>query len=282
MGSKGQNTMLKLMLLGLLAPSLALSPDDEGSLLRKRPALENGVIDTINDYEDRELQEMSIPTRGVGKSAKTSTSTSTSKSAKSAKSAKKAKKAKKGGKKGGSKTSDSKDNFNRMPTVSSNPTASAAPTNVPTITPGPTATPAPTPEPTVIEPTISPQPTPEECYDGTKEDYLASVIPSPEAGTAQELAFDFMVSSDPFWDNECDAEKLLQRYGLLTIYFSTGGSSWTNTDGWLESGDCDFWGVTCDDSGLVTELNLCKSNHSKCSDSLWTIPQSLFSSYSDQ
>lgn len=271
--------MLKLMLLGLLAPSLALSPDDEGSLLRKRPALENGVIDNINDYEDRELQEMSIPTRGVGKSAKISTS----KSAKSAKSAKKAKKAKKGGKKGGgAKTGDSKDNFNRVPTVSSSPTVSAQPTNVPTITPGPTSTPAPTTEPTVIEPTISPQPTPEECYDGTKGDYLASVIPSPEAGTAQELAFDFMVSSDPFWDNECDAEKLLQRYGLLTIYFSTGGSSWTNTDGWLESGDCDFWGVTCDGSGLVTELNLCKSNHSKCSDSLWTIPQSLFSSYSDQ
>ncbi|KAL3798526.1 hypothetical protein HJC23_011830 [Cyclotella cryptica] len=61
--------------------------------------------------------------------------------------------------------------------------------------------------------------------------------------------------------------KLLQRYALATLYFSTAGEGWTENDFWLsDNNECPnesaHWlGVdSCDGGGMVTRLNLSSNN----------------------
>ena len=61
---------------------------------------------------------------------------------------------------------------------------------------------------------------------------------------------------------ECDHPDFLT---LRTIYSKTGGSSWTKRDGWnndftSECNPCNWYGVTCNDMGRVSELNLYNNN----------------------
>jgi hypothetical protein len=80
-----------------------------------------------------------------------------------------------------------------------------------------------------------------------------------DPSTPQGMAFRYMADEDPF--NICltSAE---QRYGLTTLYFSTGGETWTKSDGWLgETQECEWFGVFCanlDDPFQVTGLSLGK------------------------
>ena len=39
-----------------------------------------------------------------------------------------------------------------------------------------------------------------------------------------------------------------QRANLITLYYSTGGSDWTNNTGWLGpvGTECEWYGVACD------------------------------------
>jgi Leucine-rich repeat (LRR) protein len=59
---------------------------------------------------------------------------------------------------------------------------------------------------------------------------------------------------------------------LLDFFSETGGSSWTNNDGWYGSTDyCNsFYGVECDGAGLVTTINLAENNLRG------TVPSSIF------
>ncbi|KAG7362767.1 RHS repeat-associated core domain containing protein [Nitzschia inconspicua] len=59
---------------------------------------------------------------------------------------------------------------------------------------------------------------------------------------------------------------------LLRFFSETGGSSWTNNDGWYGSMDyCNsFFGVECDGAGRVTSLNLAENNLRG------TVPSSIF------
>lgn len=55
----------------------------------------------------------------------------------------------------------------------------------------------------------------------------------------------------------------LQKYALLTFYFSTSSnSSWYIEDGWVEDSlACDGWhGITCNDLGYVVEIDLSGNN----------------------
>ena len=103
-------------------------------------------------------------------------------------------------------------------------------------------------------PTPSPGP-PLACLEGrTREEYFLDVL-SPitarsllrDRSTPQGMAFDWMVNMDPVFDPDpCYYPTTEQRYGLLTIYFSTNGASWTNSTGWLDdSSECEWAGVVC-------------------------------------
>ena len=51
------------------------------------------------------------------------------------------------------------------------------------------------------------------------------------------------------------------RAALVALYNATGGSNWTNNTNWLSNGTVNEWhGVTTDDDGRVTELNLRENN----------------------
>jgi hypothetical protein len=58
----------------------------------------------------------------------------------------------------------------------------------------------------------------------------------------------------------------LQRYALATLYYSTGGDQWTDSDDWLsETTECDWFSSSslsriCDDDGNIVELNLADNN----------------------
>ena len=98
-----------------------------------------------------------------------------------------------------------------------------------------------------------------------------------EPGTSQYQAVDWLVDSDP--DYLCpDDVTLLNRYIMVVFYYSTEGATWTRCrapeawdpeteeasneacpDGnaWLTSGTvCDWYGVTCDGTQEITELDI--------------------------
>ena len=128
-------------------------------------------------------------------------------------------------------------------------------------------------------PTSPPVGPPLACLQGrTREEYFLDVL-SPftdrsllrDPSTPQGQAFDWMLNMDPvFEDDPCYYPTTEQRYGLLTIYFSTNGAQWTNNTEWLgDSSECTWAGVVCsgdtDDRrklqmtrGRVYKLNLRK------------------------
>jgi len=87
------------------------------------------------------------------------------------------------------------------------------------------------------------------------------VYPPPSVPTAEELALQWLIETDPAiktLDTLAGEVKLLQRYTLATLYFSTDGPSWTNSQGFLTDPDeCNWQGIACDATGdHITELSL--------------------------
>jgi hypothetical protein len=86
--------------------------------------------------------------------------------------------------------------------------------------------------------------------------------PSP-----QYQAFNWL-ASDTFQGYYTD-EKVIQRYALATLYYSTNGEHWMNHEGWLLRGEdeCGKWwqdnpekGIVCTDNGTITSLGLKENN----------------------
>ncbi|GAX19558.1 hypothetical protein FisN_19Hh136 [Fistulifera solaris] len=58
-----------------------------------------------------------------------------------------------------------------------------------------------------------------------------------------------------------DPAKSLSLYSLIVLYFSTEGATWTNNTGWLVTPDyCEWYGITCNADGDVTEIALDSNN----------------------
>ena len=121
---------------------------------------------------------------------------------------------------------------------------------------------APTPQPTSgndttpsLNPTLSPSGgSPTDCLAGTtREAYLLtelSAITAPsllqDPATPQGQAFAWIVNLDPLQFDPCTYPTIDQRYGLATFYFSTVGTTWIRSDGWIgEMVECGWFGVTC-------------------------------------
>jgi len=102
----------------------------------------------------------------------------------------------------------------------------------------------------------------------TTIDYINSIKLSPgliafpillDEATPEHLALWWLLEEDPLeLSTGIDTEKtrLVQRYALLTLWYSLNGSSWgsSSTDSWLEVEDeCTWHGVTCK-GGIVSGL----------------------------
>eukprot|EP00980_Cylindrotheca_fusiformis_P024355 scaffold11783_cov120-Cylindrotheca_fusiformis.AAC.15 len=107
-------------------------------------------------------------------------------------------------------------------------------------------------------PTLSPV----SCSGFSREDYLLRILSQitpvdllENRLTPQGKAFEYMSKFDPYLADPCD-KNIAQRYGLITMFYSTKGESWTSSDGWLsDQNECSWEGVDCS-NGVVTELDL--------------------------
>jgi hypothetical protein len=142
-----------------------------------------------------------------------------------------------------------------LPVPTDSPTR-AAPTNAPTPTP-PTESPS-------LQPTSSSAPS--SCNAQSRREAFFNIledITSPSllnnSSTPQGFAYEFLVSGDPAFVDPCSNATVEQRYAMVVLYNSTNGKDWTNSAGWLTAEqECNWYGVTCNDDDLVTELLLCK------------------------
>ena len=86
---------------------------------------------------------------------------------------------------------------------------------------------------------------------GSTRHYRVSAINSAGAGSASAIATGTTASAPPAGPPATD------RAALVALYNATGGADWTDNTNWLSDGPLDDWyGVTTDANGRVTELNL--------------------------
>jgi len=107
------------------------------------------------------------------------------------------------------------------------------------------------------------QPTPSIDVDKEIERIITTEFPNLEESLSEEdspqyNAFDLLVRNSDAED--LGVRKILQQFGLYSMYFKTGGSDWTQKRNWLESNyHCDWYGINCTD-GEVLVLDLGNNN----------------------
>ena len=133
-----------------------------------------------------------------------------------------------------------------------------SPTPVATVAPIPTSAAEPTKEGAGSSPTpmATVAPTPTSAAEPTKEGAepsptpMATVAPTPTSTAAPTLAAT-AVPPQPQTSTETDRE------ALVALYNATDGPNWYRNDNWLSEVPIGEWlGITADDNGRVTELNL--------------------------
>jgi hypothetical protein len=160
--------------------------------------------------------------------------------------------------------------ISNVPDRTSMPVASmSAPTQQPTKRPSllPVASPVsslPTQSPIVTNSTQSPT-----IFQPEKSIELYSLLVNVSAdngaaikssGSPQSLAFQWLASSPDLFLDFSDA-RIIQRYALATLYFSTDGPRWLDNIRWLsEVNECLWYTMTtqqnCDDENMYLNLNL--------------------------
>ena len=148
-----------------------------------------------------------------------------------------------------------------IPTSAAEPTkegAGSSPTPMATVAPTPTSAAEPTKEGAGSSPTpmATVAPTPTSAAEPTKEGAepsptsMATVAPTPTS-TAEPTLAATAVPPQPQTSTETDRE------ALVALYNATDGPNWYRNDNWLSEVPIGEWlGITADDNGRVTELNL--------------------------
>jgi hypothetical protein len=73
------------------------------------------------------------------------------------------------------------------------------------------------------------------------------------------------LSSDPYFSQRSNPKSLF-RWALVTLYYSTDGSQWTNSAGWLSGSDECTWftsntaTLNCNGAGFFADLELNENN----------------------
>jgi hypothetical protein len=146
------------------------------------------------------------------------------------------------------------------------PARTPAPVDDPT---GPTpSTPvAPLPTTPISQPTAVPGVEPACLMGRTRDEFFFDLLVPITSGrllndpsTPQGQAYDFLANQDAFLEDPCQSTTIDQRFGLVTLFYSTGGDDWSNNSGWLgEDQECSWSGVTCSTtSERARLLQLCK------------------------
>ena len=160
------------------------------------------------------------------------------------------------------------------------PTASIAATSAPT-TKRPTIlgvnppiaaeldvpTPSMAPMPSLPVPTMTPSsvPTPscnlsnDERYDELQKELgVVSMSDLTDMSTSQGKAFNWIVSLDEMQLCPGD-DRLIQRYVVVALYFSTNGDGWNDKTSWLNAAtECEWAGLTCNMVGEIVSVELSK------------------------
>jgi hypothetical protein len=271
-----------------LSLAILASANTDNAVRRKRDLVSiEDIMDGVSGQRGLATEYESEETSGKGgKSAKTAKSSKSgkgdksSKSSKSGKSSKSEKSSKTASK--GYETSDEEKKTKAYgigeaiwEDVMEGMSMSMSYPSPPTVVPVPT-TPAPTemtsfpngttPAPVVTPPTLSPTTsTPVDgCSNVTRAETIAAQLMDitdigllSDVTSPQGQAFSWLVEVDTGLADPCTYPTILDRYALATLFFATGGSSWTTSTGWLtDEYECSWSGITCD--GTVTSIALCK------------------------
>ena len=143
------------------------------------------------------------------------------------------------------------------------------PTSSPTTNPVATASPQTILTPTTRSPIIQSSLSPIPLIPKNKEELLQIIgRVSSDNGTAiqsigspQSLAFEWLVSDQTTNSSVYSDERIIQRYALATLYYSTDGSNWLDNAGWLSKENECTWHTlvsieNCDSEGMYTSVDL--------------------------
>lgn len=142
-----------------------------------------------------------------------------------------------------------------------------APVDGPTMPSSPSTPVAPLPTAPISKPTTVPGVEPSCLIGKTRDEFFFDLLVPITSGrllndpsTPQGQAYDFLVNQDIFLEDPCQSTTIDQRFGLVTLFYSTGGDDWSNSSGWLgEEQECLWSGVTCSStSERARMLQLCK------------------------
>jgi hypothetical protein len=90
--------------------------------------------------------------------------------------------------------------------------------------------------------------------------------------TPQRDALIWLADADPLQlalDIEVRLTQLLERYSLDVLYEATGGSDWYTNGNWKSAATtCEWYGVDCDDDGVIMSFILGKLNRTVVSHSV--------------
>ena len=134
-------------------------------------------------------------------------------------------------------------------------------TSAPVTAPGMTSAPVTAPGMTSAPVTGPPQGG--DCLVGTSREVylrdLLSTITDPailaNVTSPQSMALNWITLDDPLKIDPCVYPTVQQRYGLATLYYSTGGAEWVTNDGWIGVlPECQWFGITCDDANVTVQV----------------------------
>jgi hypothetical protein len=64
------------------------------------------------------------------------------------------------------------------------------------------------------------------------------------------------LSLDPTNQSTQNTNRITQRFALATLFFASLNEQWSKTTNWLNKDECTWYGVTCEENTLVTQINM--------------------------
>jgi hypothetical protein len=95
-----------------------------------------------------------------------------------------------------------------------------------------------------------------------------------DPSSPQSLALTWLIEDEE--GTPCDLLNLDQRYGAAVFYYALDGDGWFSSTNWLSSAPvCNWEGVNCDASGLLTEIDLGTSGTNSLDDTIFNFLRTI-------